>query len=228
MARRTMRAIQRPPSVGCNDSLPFLARCTRRNAIRQRERGRRDLQDRRRSRGLSAGDPYFLPVYELAADLGLAVCIHQAGGWTPISGQLSAFARGDAETFPVLAAFSSLLNAKISERLPRLKVGFIEASAGWLPHLLGRAGWTWSGDWTARSKKLSDLNFYVTCETYEDVPYLLDVAGGDDNFIVGSDYTHGDRASVLDAHPKIRGRSDIDEKSAVKITDDNARAFYGL
>ena len=51
---------------------------------------------------------------------------------------------------------------------------------------------------------------------------------GDDNLVVGSDYTHGDRASVLDAHPKILERGDINGNSALKITSENARALYGL
>ncbi len=178
--------------------------------------------------GSAASDPCFLPAYELAADLDLAVCIHQGGGWTPITPQLSSFPRGDAETFPVLAAFSSMLGSKLFERVPGLRVGFIEASAAWLPHLLGRNGWNWQSGWADRPQSLADLRFYVTCETYEDIPYLINVVGGDDNLVVGSDYTHGDRASVLDAHPKIQQRNDIDEKSAIKITGDNARTLYGL
>ena len=67
------------------------------------------------------------PLHELAADLGLAICIHQGGGWTPVTSNLSAFSQPG--TFPVLSAFSSLMNANISERIPGLMVGFIESEA---------------------------------------------------------------------------------------------------
>jgi microsomal dipeptidase-like Zn-dependent dipeptidase len=72
------------------------------------------------------------------------------------------------------------------------------------------------------------LNFYVACETYEDVPYILNAVGGNDNIVIGTDYSHGDRASVMNAHKNIIERSDIDQKDAVKITSDNGRALYGL
>lgn len=178
--------------------------------------------------GLAASDPTFMPAYLLAAELDLPVCIHTGGGLTPVVPNLSAFVRGDAETFPVQAAFSSLLNAKIYKKIPDLRVGFIEASSAWLPLILGRSGWTWSRARSRTTETLSDLRFYVTCETYEDIPYLLNVVGDNDSFVVGSDYTHGDRASVLDAHPKIMCRDDIDPISASKITNDNARTLYGL
>jgi predicted TIM-barrel fold metal-dependent hydrolase len=177
---------------------------------------------------LAASDPAFLPAYQLAAELDLPVCIHAGAGLTSVVPNLSAFVRGDAETFPVQAAFSSLLNAKIYEKVPDLKIGFIEASSAWLPLILGRNGWTWASGGSRTTEKLSDLGFYVTCETYEDIPYLLNVVGDDNSFVVGSDYTHGDRASVLDAHPKIMQRDDIDPRTATKITSGNARVFYGL
>lgn len=179
------------------------------------------------SGGLAAADPYFHPAYRLAAELELPVCIHQGGGWRQIVPQLSAFERGDSETFPVLAAFNSFLGSKINEKIPNLKIGFIEASSAWLPLLLGRAGWRWRSP-DDRVRRLSELRFYVTCETYEDLPYLLEVVGDDESFIVGSDYTHGDLASVIDAHPKIADRMDIEEKSARRITYENAKVLYGL
>jgi predicted TIM-barrel fold metal-dependent hydrolase len=178
--------------------------------------------------GLAASDPYFMPAYELAADLDLAVCIHQGSGFVPTVPFLRTFPGGDADTFPVIAAFSMMLDSDIPKKLPNLRVGFIENGAAWLPHVLGRAGWTWSLAPDKRDRNFSDLNFYVTCEIYEDVPYLMNVTGGDEHLIVGSDYTHGDRSSVLDVHKEMIARTDIDPKSATRITSDNARKFYQL
>lgn len=178
--------------------------------------------------GLAASDPYFFPAYELAADLELPLCIHQGGGYTGTVSFLRTFPGGERETFPVVAAFSFFLGSDISERFPRLKVGFIESGAAWLPHVLGRAGWTWDKEPAQRDRRLSDLGYFVTCEIYEDIPYILNVVGGDENLFVGSDYTHGDRSSVLDVHQLMSERSDIDDKVALKLTSENARRFYGL
>lgn len=178
--------------------------------------------------GLAASDPYFMPAYRLAAELELPVCIHQGSGYTDYVSFLRTVPGGETDTFPVVSAFSFLFDSSVPKVLPNLKVGFIESGAAWLPHVLGRGGWKWDAEPSARDHRLSDLEYFVTCEIYEDIPYLIDVVGGDDNFFVGSDYTHGDRSSVLDVHKLICERSDIDDKTALKLTSENARRFYGL
>jgi hypothetical protein len=178
--------------------------------------------------GLAASDPYFFPAYELAADLDLPLCIHQGGGFTGTVSFLRTFPGGERDTFPVISAFSFLLSSDIPKRFANLKVGFIESGAAWLPHVLGRGGWTWDKAPAQRDRRLADLGYFVTCEIYEDIPYIMNVVGGDENLFVGSDYTHGDRSAVLDVHQLICNRPDIDDKTALKLTSENARRFYGL
>lgn len=174
--------------------------------------------------GRNAGDPYFSSAYQAAADLDLALCIHTGTPWAPVNKFLSPFLQAKSGATPVYEAFTTLLNMKLAERLPKdLRVGFIEAGSGWVPHLLGSAGWR-----SDSSPSFVDLQLYTACETFEDIAYVLDVIGGDDNIIVGSDYSHGDRSSVMNAHKIIMERTDIDEKSALKITIKNARALYNL
>jgi predicted TIM-barrel fold metal-dependent hydrolase len=176
-----------------------------------------------------AGDPYFLPYYRRAAELDLAVSIHQGSGWTPVAGNLGLLPIGSTGGgMPVLQGFASLLGAKIHEKVPGLRVGFIESASAWLPYLFGQAGWNQISGRSGVRFTLEDLRFYITCETYEDIPYLLKVAGGNDNLVVGSDYCHGDRASVIDAHKRIVEREDIDPESTAKIVADNATRLYGL
>jgi len=177
--------------------------------------------------GRTAADHFFDRAYEVAADLDLPVCIHQAQQWTPNQAPYSQNPVDRGDSFPVVAAFSSLLDGKIWERFPGLRFGFIESSAAWLGYLLGRAGWPVKRG-EARTRSLAELNFFVTVEVYEDIPYLIDIAGGEDNFVVGSDYCHGDRASVIDAHQVLIGRPDIDDKASLKITSENARSLYAL
>lgn len=180
------------------------------------------------SGGLAASDPYFYPAYQLAAELELPLCIHQGSGFTENLSFLRTFPGGDSDTFPVVGAFSFLFASEVPKLFPSLKVGFIEAGAAWLPHVLGRGGWTWDVEPSQREHRLADFEFFVTCEIYEDIPYLLNVVGGNDNMFVGSDYTHGDRSSVLDVHKLMCERKDIDDKTSLKLTSENARRFYGL
>jgi len=74
---------------------------------------------------------------------------------------------------------------------------------------------------------LTELNFWVTCETSEDVSYLIDVLG-DDNLLVGSDYGHPDRASIRDAQGLMFQLPGVKELSADKMTKTNGASFYGL
>ena len=70
-------------------------------------------------------DPHFFPVYEEAASLDLPVCIHTGH---PLPGH--EWDRG----FPVMAAFTAVVTAKLPERFPKLRFGFIEAGASWIPY----------------------------------------------------------------------------------------------
>ena len=74
---------------------------------------------------------------------------------------------------------------------------------------------------------LTDLNIWVTCETSEDMSYLIDVLG-DDQLIVGSDYGHPDRASIRDAHGLMYKLPGVKESSADKLTSLNGANFYGV
>lgn len=179
--------------------------------------------------GLRADDPYFFPAYQQAADFDLTLCIHQGTAYSPVNKFLSPFSQTNSGETPVLEAFTALLSAKLTHRIPEsLRVGFIEAGAAWLPYLLGNAGWTWGTSPSERAQCFADLGFFATCEKHEDISYLLDVVGDNDHLVIGTDYTHGDRSSVLHAHKMIMERSDIDEVTAQKITSENALHLYGL
>ena len=82
---------------------------------------------------------YFFPLYEMAQELDLAITFH-AG--------INSFSVHDAyignvamfrAKFPVLGAFVMLAQEEIPACYPGLRWGFIEASAQWLPYMLGEA-----------------------------------------------------------------------------------------
>ena len=81
-----------------------------------------------------------------------------------------------------------------------------------------------------KSNVYQENRIYVTCQVDEDLPYILQYVG-EDNLIVGSDYTHRDPSMELEFRTLLQQRADRGEipKTAVeKILYDNPKAFYGL
>ena len=51
---------------------------------------------------------------------------------------------------------------------------------------------------------------------------------GEDNLVIGTDYTHADQSAEIEAHAILRRREDIPAHVADKIVRDNPTRFYGL
>ena len=176
------------------------------------------------SGGRGASDPFFFRAYQAAAERDLALCLHQGTAWAPVNKFLSPFTQSNSGETPVYSAFAELLRARRDGQLPEgMRVGFIEAGSGWVPHVLGTNGFGAGGQ-----MPLAELDFYVTCDTSEDIPAVLESVGEDRHLIVGTDYTHGDRYSVMNAHATVLGRSDLERVSAERITGDNATSLYRI
>ena len=181
--------------------------------------------------GKIVSDPYFFPLYEEAQRLDLPICIHTGGD----SGGLGQYVRPQIGCFPALAMNN------VPERFPTLRFGVIEAMASWVPYVIA--------DLSAKnayggSKKLYAENpmdapeddflranrFYVTCQTSDDVPYLVKL-GAEDSLMIGTDYSHADQSGVMEALNYVEALGEdgqIPMESARKILVDNPRAFYGL
>ena len=75
-----------------------------------------------------------------------------------------------------------------------------------------------------------DNRLYVTCQSHEDIAYLLKF-GTEDHLMIGTDYTHADASAEIEAIDGIRRMADegtIDQAAKVKILEANPKAFYGL
>jgi predicted TIM-barrel fold metal-dependent hydrolase len=175
-------------------------------------------------------DPYFFPVYEEAARLGLPICIHTGPGSPAISSvfdvaRSSAFSHG--RLLPVMA-FHNLVANRIPEQFPDLRIGFIEASASWVPHVLHalkRGGRLPNG--RNGPALFEDYRFYVAVEADEDIPYLARYIG-EHNMVIGSDYGHNDPSDEPELVRTMRGREDVSERLLDKILGENAQVFYGV
>jgi uncharacterized protein len=178
----------------------------------------------------AASDPYFFPLYEAANELDLPVCVHQGTG-DPEQSNTSDFAR--MAVLNVLSAFSSLAAANVPDQFPRLRFGFIEAGASWIPYLikdLGVRGKAARAPYDFTTGLLAHNRFYVTCDTEDDIAYLLNF-GAEDYLMLGTDYSHVDQSAELAAHQTLLEQAQAGPFSlgvANKINDVNARRFYGL
>ena len=180
----------------------------------------------------SASDPYFFPLYEECDRLNVPVCFHQGVGDPNNSNTADNTAR--MSVLNVISAFSSLGGSRVPERFPNVRWGFIEAGASWVPYVIkdlgvrgkaAKAGFDWKTEFLAHN------HFYVTCDTEDDVAYLVNSYGAEDYLMIGTDYSHVDQSAELRAHAVLVEQAEKGEFSpavASKIVDDNGRRFYGL
>jgi predicted TIM-barrel fold metal-dependent hydrolase len=117
----------------------------------------------------------------------------------------------------------------IPERFPKLKIAFLEVSAQWLPYVLTDLAKRYHLQDRELDKKelLRASRFYVGCETSDDLPYIMQIAG-EDNLVVGTDYGHADSATELGALQGVLQDRRLNSSAANKIVSENARALYGL
>jgi 2,3-dihydroxybenzoate decarboxylase len=185
-------------------------------------------------------DPYFFPLYEEAEKLDLPICFHTGAG--PVDN--SPPSRQNLGTFynvvlPVVHAFNNLIVDDVPAQFPRLRWGFIEANASWLPFVLYRlrrliavskqrqvlAAGSLAGD--IGSGVLAENRMYVSCQVDEDLPYIIQQVGCD-NLLTGSDYSHTDLSQELGFIQLLKERADLPPDAFQKITYDNPKRFYGL
>jgi predicted TIM-barrel fold metal-dependent hydrolase len=173
-------------------------------------------------------NPYFFPLYELAQELNVPVTVH-AGNATLSYETLVAGSAWNSAKVPVLSAFHHVLYDGLPDRFPRLRWGFIEAAAGWLPYMITdlRRRLVRDGRPPMKERPLADNRVYVACQTNDDLPYVINCVG-EDNLVIGSDYGHSDTSSELEALQTLQETTSLPERVVHKILEDNPKALYGL
>ncbi len=181
-------------------------------------------------------DPYFFPLYALASNLDMPICIHAGNANPEVVNFLGVGeSRGSflISKIPVMGSFHSLVFGQVPSKFPGLRFAFVEASSQWVPYVLHdvvrrtahRAGKHLQGKMT--DQVLRENRLYVACQTDDDIPYVLSYAG-EDNLIMGTDYGHADTAAELEAISTFRKTCPVDRRIVDKILDHNAAALYGL
>jgi predicted TIM-barrel fold metal-dependent hydrolase len=185
------------------------------------------------------GESAYDPVYAEAERLGIALCVHGAGGSTGEvgSGRLATFAEVHAYGFPVamLLQFTSMVCSGVPVRFPRLRLAYLEIGATWLPYYLDRLDEHWEKrgeiEMPLLTKKPSDVvresPIYFSVEASETLlPQAIEYLG-DDHFVYASDIPHWDcdfpeNLEHLWAHPRLSA------ETKEKLLYRNAEALFAL
>jgi predicted TIM-barrel fold metal-dependent hydrolase len=183
-------------------------------------------------RGLEAErrltDPYFFPLYKLAEKLDLAIGIHSGNNSFHVWDVFREEGGFNKSKLMVIGAFHSLLMDGIPEKFPKVRWGFVEVSAQWVPYVLNDLELRFK----RRGKRLPPdamkrYNLYVACQVTDDLPYVLQYAG-EDNLVVGTDYGHHDTSTEIEALRRLRTDGKVPPSVVDKILGPNAQALYGL
>ncbi len=182
-------------------------------------------------------DPSFDVVWRTAERLGVAVCTHgggQAPGQTPLLiDRFDSRLGVHAITHP-LGAMQAVYHFTVGglwARFPGLRVGFMEASVGWLPFWLERLDehWELMPEQAPQIDRPPSSYFegrgFVTTEPDERmVPYVTDTVG--DVICYSSDYCHWD-CDFPDSVRKLEARDDLGDRKP-SLFAGNAARLYGL
>ena len=130
---------------------------------------------------------------------------------------------------PGIIAFHSLLWYEVPARFPKLRWGFIELSAQWVPYALHDLVRRLEKRGTPRDKMslMRDNRFFVACQTDDDIAYVLKYAG-EGGLVMGTDYGHSDTSSELQALQRLRSQPGVSPEAAAKILGENPARLYGL
>jgi predicted TIM-barrel fold metal-dependent hydrolase len=176
-------------------------------------------------------DPYFYPIFEEAQRLNLPITSHignsNAAFWELMSTDGVGGTFGNFRLTSV-AVCHAIMSNSLYKTFPDLRFAIVEASSQWVPfviHDLRRRLET-------RGRKLDEEplktnNIWVTCQTDDDIPYVLKYAG-DSQLVIGTDYGHEDQSSEIQALRIMREKGDVDPAVVDKIMGENAVKLYGL
>jgi predicted TIM-barrel fold metal-dependent hydrolase len=177
-------------------------------------------------------DPCFYPIYEEASRLDLAMGLHIANG----NPQMCDLLRSPYDPSTGLALFRapavmacySLIMSEIPQVFPNLRWGVIEASAQWIPWIVHEARERYVNRGRAFPDNVfRDYRIFVTCQTNDDLPYVLKYAGGR-NLLIGTDYGHLDPATEVDAITVLRSTAELPGDVVENILSTNPGELYAI
>jgi predicted TIM-barrel fold metal-dependent hydrolase len=190
--------------------------------------------------GRTLSSPDYFPIYKLASELGVTVCIHE-GARTVLpqagSDRCSELTRHAAcHPLEQMLAVATFCADGVLERFPELKVAHLESGCGWLPFWLHRLDehWERASDRVRTTPELPSFYFKRQCmiSTEAGEPFVRDVLAHvrDDVLVMATDYPHPDAIGKFPdlTVGALSGNDDLPAETRRKILWDNPARLYGI
>ncbi len=196
--------------------------------------------------GRNLGEPFFYPIYEAAEKVGLPLSVHPQTGHEGVPGVSGVMAAGTprffkyvyvhmtAFPFELMIAMMHMIGEGVFDRFPRLRVGFMEGGAGWLPFWMERLDEhveKLAPQMPNLRRRPSEIirseQIVLTCESEESgLDRVLEAAGAG-TVLYASDYCHWD-CNFPDSVRDICEARDLSLAQKERILGRNAVEFFGL
>jgi len=176
-------------------------------------------------------DPYFYPLYEEMSRLNLAVGVHVGNANPYVIDSVSQYNGGGSFwkfRIPVIGAFHSVVMSEVPALFPKLRFHWAEAAAQWIPYVVKDFQRRWGAiNRHLPENPLKEYRQFVSCQTDDDVDYVLKYSG-EDNLVIGTDYGHNDQSTEIEALRNLKNQGGITARQYEKIVYDNAKELFGL
>jgi len=186
--------------------------------------------------GRTLDDASLAPIWRAAEALRVPICIHTIGIQINPARVLAAQYRM-REAYGSLSsqlALGSLVLGGVLDRHPELRVAFLEAGAGWVPHVIERLQGAWSSfsfrreaAGRAPEQVLRGGQLYFATEPDEALLPAVAAIVGEERLVLGSDYCHPEGQCPY-TMKTLAARSDLTPAQKRKILCENPARLYGL
>ena len=171
------------------------------------------------------GDAYFHPLWEMAGKLHLPIAFHSGNGSFLHHDFFDADTTFTKFKLAVVGAFQTPIQKELPSRFPKVRWGFIEVSAQWIPYVLNDL----SDRFRRKDKPFPDdplgtNHIWVACENTDDLPYVVTHAG-EDHLMIGTDYGHHDPSTELNAIRLLRRDERLAPAVIEKILEKESEAI---
>jgi uncharacterized protein len=178
------------------------------------------------------------PLWRAAADLDVAICIHNAASSDRpqlVDGRTHDFLthHAAAHSFEIMWAFATLYAGGVFDRYRSVRFGFMEAGCGWAPFWIDRLdehfeqiGWLVEPNRTRSPREVFEEQCVVGCEGDETMIPYVQQRFGERSVVWASDYPHWDTSPPFTK--QIVDRVDITADGKRGVLLDAAVDLYRL
>jgi predicted TIM-barrel fold metal-dependent hydrolase len=175
------------------------------------------------------------PFLRVCEETGMPICLHFGSGGAPTVAPEAPFTTAIA-LFGLNSQMCTvdLVNSRIFERFPNLKVALSEGGIGWMPYILERTDYTWERHrfYTGMADARRPSEIFRTnifgCFIYDDAGLHNIDRIGEDNIMFEGDYPHSDSNWPHTRKMLKESLFHLPDEVARKIAEENARRVFNF